>query len=63
MSKYLVAIVAFIVCWIAGYTIYIAIYGFNLVYGGDVAMLVCTFWVISVACAIACFSIIKQEER
>ncbi|CAH0205681.1 hypothetical protein SRABI106_01633 [Rahnella aquatilis] len=63
MSKYIIAVVAFVTSWIAGYTVYVAINGFNLVYGGDTAALVAFFWVVSLVAGFCGYAAVRNEEE
>ncbi|QBJ11689.1 hypothetical protein EYS10_25500 [Rahnella aquatilis] len=63
MIKYLLAILAFIFVWFAGFTVYIAINGFNIVYGGDTAAGVAFLWMASLVAAFCGYAVVKSEEE
>lgn len=63
MVKYIIATLAFIAVWFAGFTIYIAVNGFNITYSINLGVGVAFLWVVSLVAAFCGYAAFKGEEE
>lgn len=63
MAKYIMATLAFIAVWFAGFTIYIAVNGFNITYSVDLGAGVAFLWVASLVAAFCGYAVFRGEEE
>lgn len=63
MVKYIMATLSFLLAWFAGFTWYIAVNGFNFVYGVDIGAGVFFMWIISLVAAFCGYAAFKGDEE